>query len=449
MGILRLLQSHIIRQENQPQSKKKLAPLAPRGTVLEGPRERIEIRQKRRLASPQRGRGAVGEGDSRARARYRCALNRFLLFGAAGLCFATCIVALTIAVPSQQPHVSESWPQFRGNTALTGVTQSAVPASLKVVWTYEAGEPIESSAAIAEGVVYVGAQSSELLALELKTGKLLWKYKTTEGIGESSPCVADGVIYVGDLGGVVHAVGKDGKALWTFKAGSEIKASPVVVDDRVLIGSYDETLYCLAAKTGKVLWQFRINGPVHCTVSVANGIAYVSGCDEIFRAIRISDGKEVYTVSSGAYTGASPALQGPSAFFGTFSNEVLSVNLQSRQLVWRYENKQRQFPFYSSAALADGKVVLGGRDKLVHCLDAKTGKALWTFTTRARVDSSPAVAGDRVYIGSNDGRFYVLQLATGTKVWEFEAGAALSASPAIADGKVVIGSQDGRLYCFG
>ena len=128
---------------------------------------------------------------------------------------------------------------------------------------------------------------------------------------------------------------------------------------------------------------------------------------------------------------------------------MLSVNLQSRQLVWRYENKQRQFPFYSSAALADGKVVLGGRDKLVHCLDAKTGKALWTFTTRARVDSSPAVAGGRVYIGSNDGRFYVLQLATGAKIWEFEAGAALSASPAIADGKVVIGAQDGRLYCFG
>jgi outer membrane protein assembly factor BamB len=157
----------------------------------------------------------------------------------------------------------------------------------------------------------------------------------------------------------------------------------------------------------------------------------------------------VYSVPSGAYTAASPALQGPSAYFGTFNNEVLSVNLQSRQLVWRYENQKRQFPFYSSAALADGKVVLGGRDKLVHCLDAKTGKAVWTFTTRARVDSSPAVAGGRVYIGSNDGRFYVLELATGAKVWEFEAGAALSASPAIADGKVVIGAQDGRLYCFG
>jgi len=452
MGILRFLRWQTAFASNQVKSEIS-ALLAPTGRVPEGSRERIEIRQRRRLPSPQRGRGAGGEGDSRARTKCRRTLTSFRHFDAPLLRFlalgTVSVVLLTVAIQSEQPAVPEPWPQFRGNLALTGLAKTPLPASLKVAWTYEAGEPIESSAAIADGTVYVGTQAAELLALDLKTGKLLWKYKTSEGIGESSACVADGVVYVGDLSGVVHAVSKDGKGLWTFKTGSEIKASPVVVDDRVLIGSYDETLYCLAAKTGKLLWQFRINGPVHCTVSVANGIAYVSGCDEIFRAIRISDGKEVYNVSSGAYTGASPALQGPSAFFGTFSNEVLSVNLQSRQLVWRYENKQRQFPFYSSAALADGKVVLGGRDKLVHCLDAKTGKALWTFTTRARVDSSPAVAGGRVYIGSNDGRFYVLQLATGAKIWEFEAGAALSASPAIAEGKVVIGSQDGRLYCFG
>src|SRR5512145_2000704 len=124
MGILSLLQSHIIRQENQPQSMKDSAPLAPAG------------------------RGSGGEGERSTRTKYRPTLNRFCQFGSTRLCVlalaVTCIVVLTIAAQSQQPHVSESWPQFRGNTALTGVTQSAVPASLKVVWTYEAGEPIES-----------------------------------------------------------------------------------------------------------------------------------------------------------------------------------------------------------------------------------------------------------------------------------------------------------------
>ena len=86
---------------------------------------------------------------------------------------------------------------------------------------------------------------------------------------------------------------------------------------------------------------------------------------------------------------------------------------------------------------------------LVHCLNAANGKALWTFRTNARVESSPLIAGGRVYVGSNDGRLYVLDLQKGTKLWEFNAGSAVSSSPAAAAGRLVIGSQDGKLFCFG
>jgi len=347
---------------------------------------------------------------------------------------------------------SESdWAQFRGNHQLTGVALSAVPDGLKLLWAYEAGESIESSAAIAGGAVFVGAQSGDLLAIDLQSGKLRWKYHATkDGIGESSPAVAGDAVYVGDLSGVLHAVSaRDGKALWKFKTDGEIKSSPVVVGDRVLIGSYDGNLYCLSTRNGALLWKFKTDNYVHGTPAVADGLAYIAGCDEVFRAIRITDGKEVYNMTAGGYTGASPALVGQFAYFGNFNNEVLGLNLRTRRIAWRYSHPQRQFPFYSSAAVSNGRVVLGGRDKMVHCLNASTGKAIWTFTTRARVESSPAIAGNRVYVGSNDGRFYVLDLANGAKLWEFNAGAPLSASPAIASGRIVIGSQDGQLYCFG
>jgi outer membrane protein assembly factor BamB len=137
------------------------------------------------------------------------------------------------------------------------------------------------------------------------------------------------------------------------------------------------------------------------------------------------------------------------AFFGTFENEVLGVDLRGGKRLWRYSDPQRQFPFYSSAAVAEGMVVVGGRDKRVIALDAADGRLLWSFETRARVDSSPAIAGGRVYVGSNDGRLYVLDLRDGRKIWEFEAGGALSASPAIAAGRLVIGSQDGQVFAFG
>jgi outer membrane protein assembly factor BamB len=345
---------------------------------------------------------------------------------------------------------ADEWPQFRGNPHLTGVASAPLPHVIKLLWTYEVGDSIESSAAIAGGTVYVGVESADLLAIDLQTGKLRWKYRAQDGIGESSPLVHGGIVYVGDLAGLLHAVrATDGKALWTFKTEAEIKSSPVVAGDRLLIGSYDGNLYCLSARQGKLLWKFTTSNYVHATPGISGGIAYLAGCDEVFRGIRIADGKEVFELPSGGYTGASPALLGQWAYFGTFNNEVLGADLRRRRIVWHYEHAERHFPFYSSAAAVADRIVVGGRDKFIHCLNAKTGKTIWTFTTGARVDSSPAIAGDRVYVGSNDGRFYVLDLATGKKIWTFEAGSPLSASPAIAAGRVVIGSQDGRLYCFG
>ena len=153
--------------------------------------------------------------------------------------------------------------------------------------------------------------------------------------------------------------------------------------------------------------------------------------------------------------GARPSVTGPPAvidgvaYYGTFANNVIAVDLKSQETLWRYEHPIRHFPFYSSAAVAHGKVIVGGRDKMVHAIDQKTGESVWTFSTGARVESSPVIAGARVYIGSSDGRFYVLDLASGEKVWAFEAGAPFVASPALASGRIVIGTQDGILYCFG
>ena len=169
----------------------------------------------------------------------------------------------------------------------------------------------------------------------------------------------------------------------------------------------------------------------------------------MFRGVRVTDGEEVFSMQAGAYTAASPTTHAGHAYFGTFNNEVIGVDLSSQEVLWRYEHPKRHFPFYSSALSVDGTIVIGGRDRMVHAIDEATGEARWTFTTQARVDSSPAAMEGRVYIGSGDGRLYVLDLETGDKLWEFDTGAPLFASPAIADGKVVIGSQDGVLYCFG
>jgi eukaryotic-like serine/threonine-protein kinase len=137
------------------------------------------------------------------------------------------------------------------------------------------------------------------------------------------------------------------------------------------------------------------------------------------------------------------------AYYGTYESEVLGVDLAAKRIVWRYKHPTRSFPFMSSAALAGDRLIVGGRDKMVHAIDRKSGKAVWTFASRARVDSSPVVVGDRAFVGSSDGKLYALDVATGKVAFEFDAGAPITASPAVAAERLVIGSQDGKLFCLG
>lgn len=364
------------------------------------------------------------------------------------ICGLLAVLGWQSLVAGQAP-AADRWPQFRGGPRLHGVTASVPPAALKVLWTYEAGDAIDSSAAIADGVVYVGSFNGDLAALDLASGALKWKYSTGSSIGESSPAVAGESVFIGDSDGVLHAVNvKDGKARWTFKTGAEIKSSPSVAGEIVLAGSTDGHLYALDAAKGGVRWKFPTEGPVQSTPAVHDGVVYVAGCDDSLRGVSLANGKEVFRISAGN-TGASPAVEGNRVYLGTFNNEVLAFDPRASKIIWRYEHPDRKFPYYSSAALTDGKVIVGGRDRMVHAIDAATGKSVWTFATRARVDSSPAVAGGRVYIGSGDGRLYVLDVATGRKDWEFDTGGAVTASPAIAAGRIVVGSTGGTLYCFG
>ena len=138
------------------------------------------------------------------------------------VCFllsACCLLfTLFLAAPVHaQDTPADNWSQFRGNQNLTGVSLSNVPNNLKQIWTYDAGDSIESSAAIVGGTVFVGSQKGELTALNVDTGAVYWKYTIDSPIGESSPAYSNGVVYVGDLGGWLHAVNaNDGKKIWAF-----------------------------------------------------------------------------------------------------------------------------------------------------------------------------------------------------------------------------------------
>jgi outer membrane protein assembly factor BamB len=352
----------------------------------------------------------------------------------------------------EQPHPTlalDQWPMFRGNPQLTGVAHSTLPDELHVRWKYETPEPITSTAAIIDGVVYVGSDGGKLYALDLATGQPRWTY-TIEDMIESSPTVIGGLVIFGDDAGVLHAcAAKTGAARWKFETGSQIISSPNIYRGHVIFGSYDGHLYCLRLEDGKQVWKYDAEERVHSTPALAGTHVFFGGCDGHLHVVDVRSGTRINHIPLGSVTGASAAVDGTCVFLGTYGEEVLGIDWQAGKVIWRFEYQERSFPFMSSAAVSGDLVVIGGRDKRLHALDKRTGQQRWEFVAKGSIDSSPVVVGERVFVGAGDGNLYAVKLATGEETWRFEAGTGISASPAVAAGCLVISTEDGVVYCFG
>ncbi|HUQ83154.1 MAG TPA: PQQ-binding-like beta-propeller repeat protein, partial [Gemmatimonadaceae bacterium] len=104
---------------------------------------------------------------------------------------------------------------------------------------------INTSPAVLDGVVYDGSSDGQFVqALDAASGKELWR--TTTGTTWSSPAVAGDVIYSGDGQGRLHAMDrKTGKLLWSFRTGASVHSSPTPTGDLVIVGSADAGVYAV------------------------------------------------------------------------------------------------------------------------------------------------------------------------------------------------------------
>lgn len=144
-----------------------------------------------------------------------------------------------------------------------------------------------------------------------------------------------------------------------------------------------------------------------------------------------------------------PAAIGDRVYFGTEGGTFLCIDWKQAKQVWIYEEENQGNAYRSSPAATDRVVVVGGRNRRVQAFDPGTGKELWSFAAKRRVDASPVIVGQRVFAGAADGRLYALDLQTGKLLWEYEAGGGFAGSPAVAAGRLVIASDEGVVYCFG
>ncbi|CAN5305740.1 PQQ-binding-like beta-propeller repeat protein [soil metagenome] len=358
-------------------------------------------------------------------------------------------LVVVILLTSLPLHAAD-WPVARGDAAMTGVADTKLPDQLQEFWTFKTGNSIDSAPVIVGDTVYVSSGDKHLYALELKTGKPIWK-TNLEAPLKAAPAVDKGVVYVANSDGKLFAVeAATGKVKWNFEAQGEVTAGANFHNGNILFGSHDNTLYCLSP-LGKKLWEFKIDGPVNGSPAVVGDRTFVAGCDSMLHVLDANTGKSQGSVDLGGQAGATAAVVGNSVYVGTMSNTVVAVDWKNLKKQWSFEAPRRQQPFYSSAAVTENSVLVGSRDKKLYALDRFTGKEQWSFITEGQVDGSPLVVGNRVYIGSqnSDGHFFVLDLKTGKKLQMIELDSAVNGSPAAGPNCVIVGTEKGTLYCFG
>ena len=351
------------------------------------------------------------------------------------------------------PRMDGDWPMFHGGQGLLGRAEGGLARSLKLLWKFETGAEVKSSAAVREGRVFIGSSDEHVYALGLLTGEKLWSYKTEDAI-EGTPCVIDGRVFVGSADNFLYALdAHSGELKWKYETDGQILGSANWTRSAdgqrtwILVGSYDNTVHCVDAETGALVWAYETDNYVNGSPTVADGMCVFGGCDAMIHVVGLAEGSQVAQIDTGSYIAASAAFLDGQIYVGNYENVFLRADVKTGKIVWQYA--QGDAPFFSSPAVGEKLVVFGGRDEYVHCVRRDTGARVWTFKTLGEVNSSPAISGDKVIVGSDDGRLYMLRLADGKHLWSYEIGQPIVSSPAVAGGLVVVGCDDGAVYAFG
>jgi outer membrane protein assembly factor BamB len=376
------------------------------------------------------------------------------------------------------------WAMFRADPNHSGFNPgdktigTANVDQLTTRWTANVGPGAIASAAVAQGVAYVGS-NGKLVAFDAagttdcsgtpKTCAPLWSgILDDNGLVSdivSSPAVANGVVYVAtrdsgphdldgrlwafDAAGVTNCSGapKSCTPLWSGQIGTSF-SSPTVANEVVYVGSDDGNLYAFDAagstncsgspKSCTPLWTaFAGSGGlsgIESSPAVANGVVYVTSFDGKLYAFDAAG----TTNCSGSPKSCAP-LWTASASFSS-----------------------------SSPAVVNGVVYVGSGDTRLYAFDAagttncsgspKSCAPLWSAATGGAVESSPAVANGVVYVGSDDHKLYAFDAAGTTNcsgspkscapLWSAATGGVVFSSPAVANGVVYVGSEDHKLYAF-
>ncbi|HVZ19704.1 MAG TPA: PQQ-binding-like beta-propeller repeat protein, partial [Vicinamibacterales bacterium] len=181
------------------------------------------------------------------------------------------------------PSEPQNWLMYSGNYSSTRYSplNQITPANvknLKLRWVYQS--PVagnwQTSPLVVDGVMYITQRQNDVVALDATTGRAFWIYRYTPaqdrivccGANNRGLAILGDTLFMGTLDAQLIAIdARSGRAIWKTavaetKSGYSITLAPLVVKDKVIVGvgggeygirgfiaAYDVT-------TGKEAWRF-------------------------------------------------------------------------------------------------------------------------------------------------------------------------------------------------
>lgn len=273
-----------------------------------------------------------------------------------------------------------------------------------------------SSPVIGKGMVYFGSGDGYVYALDAATGAMKWRFKTGDVV-HASPALANGVLYIGSWDTYFYALdAATGKEKWRFKTGDDpfnhnqtgIQSSAMVVDGMVYFGCRDANVYALDAATGKKKWAYSTKGSwVIATPIVQDGKLYFVTSDSgMMQALDAKTGAPLFSLNFQKWPlFSSPAVAGSMLYVGSFSGQLLAVDLGAKKVAWEFQTEasKQNLPKFANA---DGSPKWEVFIPDMFYDDMVTG--VQKMLTTGAILSSPAVSGGVIYVGSTDGSLYAI-----------------------------------------
>jgi outer membrane protein assembly factor BamB len=317
-------------------------------------------------------------------------------------------------------------------TATAVPTPTPTPRSVpEVAWTFKTAGAIWGSAAIRDGVVYIGSNDKNLYAVDAKTGAQKWKF-TTAGEVRSTAAFSEGnVIFSSDDGNLYSVAASTGKETWHIDIHNKLTRLPL--NDPAINSTFD--------------FDFLTSSPV-----VSGGLVYVGSSNGDVQAIDVKTGSIEWLFKTGDRVRATPAVAGGIVYIGSWDGYMYALKADTGELVWKYfagddvlTPKYLVQPIQSNAYVAGGFVYGASRKTISFKLDAKTGKEIWQLSNGSGnwFESSPVIRNGVFYIGSSaQGNLNAIDAELGYPLTSFVIGTAAWSRPTLDGDTVFIGAEN-------